>query len=205
MSIVDAQILVADSGKIYLIADISYLTGKLQKLIVYRHIYVNNKKVRISETNEPILVAFQGSTNNPLLQSRHHRVRRGVYSHISELYPSRNRRPAADIKSCRRHKWSVDMKIFNFDWYIEPRYFNAGRCMGHCETPLTLSRTNSTNYSYMKNLWHVQTWFAHQEEIPRSCCTPVDYMPLWMLLVDNDGELAVKYIPNMRVKSCGCR
>ncbi|KAL4236740.1 bone morphogenetic protein [Mactra antiquata] len=196
----------AKSGKSYFVFDISSAVDKLQYLSINRHITVNKSKIRLSKTNQPVLVTFNGGTRNPLVTPCDKRVARNIdgYSDLSSFYPRSERRSNGPSFSCQKRSWTMDMTYFQFDWYIEPRFVKADICSGNCETPLTLDGTNSTNYSYVKNLWHVQTFFLHRD-VPRACCVPVDYLPLWVIVVEESGDTRVKSIPNMRVKYCGCR
>lgn len=192
----------------YLIFDISSLTDILQDTVtILNSLSMGNESVRISARNEPVLVMYDYARYNPLLHTGEAaiqtRSRRQTDAHMDDL--TNIPRGQIDEDSCRRYDWRIDMSIFNLAWWIAPRSYNAGYCAGRCRFPLSLDRTNSTSYSFMKNMWHSQTYFS-DEDVPRACCTPVEYNPpLRILYLLSNLAAHIKLMPHMSVKSCGCR
>lgn len=138
---------------------------------------------------------------NPLLRSS--RVRRESYNYLSNL-TALSLENSDDGFNCRRYDWELDIKIFQWKWFIAPRYYNAGYCSGDCPFPLDSPTMNSTNYSLIKNLFHYTTGFR-DEYVAKACCTPIAYQSQAILYFDRGMNSVLKNLPNMKVTACGCR
>lgn len=185
----------------YLIFDVSVLKETNRgSVTIDNSLVVGGRKLKISRRNEALLLIYEHLEQNPLL-NKSKRVRRQT-SHVGNLVDVTGE---TNAYSCRKYDWYIDMAAFDsFSWWIAPNEYNAGFCSGQCLFPLTIEGTNSTSYSFMKNIWHSQTFFM-DEHIPRACCVPVAYEPLQILYVTSEIEIDIMYISDMKVKSCGCR
>ena len=159
--------------------------------------------MRITKRNIPILVVYENMATNPLLHVTSVRKRRSHKSYIiDQVLPTIG--DAFDGFNCKKYDWEIDMEIFEWSWYIAPRYYNAGYCAGACPFPLDSPVINSTTYAFIKNLFHYKTAFM-DDYIPRACCTPVSYYAQPILYFDRDLNSVLKKLPNMKVAGCGCR
>lgn len=183
----------------FLIFDIScLLNSTLQDAVVVKdYLNADGKKIKITKRNEPLLVLFENTFHNPLQDVVTSRRRKRKVMHCGLIEGDGD-------NSCRRHDWTMNMNILHLDWYVAPEIFNAGYCDGQCTFPLQINTTNSTSYAVMKSFWHRET-FWRDEEVPRACCTPVDYSSLRILYINTHFEIVIATIKDMKVKSCGCR
>ena len=163
----------------------------------------DGEQARITKRNTPILVVYENMATNPLLHMTSVRKRRSHKSYIIDQVPP-TIGDAFDSFNCKRYDWEIDMEIFEWSWYIAPRYYNAGYCAGDCPFPLDSPVINATTYSFIKNLYNYKTAFS-DEYIPRACCTPVSYYRQPILYFDRNLETVIKELPNMKVVGCGCR
>ena len=170
---------------------------------------------RISHHMEPILVIFENHVNNPLyLQSSRSKrnvpevqqnMDEGHSQHLSSFVESETRAESGiDLYHCRKHDWTIDMRIFNWNWYAFPVNLNAGFCSGHCPFPLDVEVLNSTNHSFLKNRWRIET-YGLDDNVPTECCTPISYLPAVIIYFSSSLQYVMKELPNMKVESCGCR
>jgi hypothetical protein len=193
---------VSQSYSNYLVFDISDLKDTLPNNIsIDKSLISNTERIRISRHNEPLLLVYENLQHNPLLNGEH-RLRRQK-RHVERVF---NYRPGGvNSESCQRKNWEVHLNVFpGLDWWLFPRKYNAGYCDGHCRFPLTREATNSTSYSFLKNVWHTQTFFL-DDFVPQACCVPVEYEPLQIIYLTNSIEQDIMMIDNMIVTSCGCR
>ncbi|KAK3609910.1 hypothetical protein CHS0354_036674 [Potamilus streckersoni] len=106
---------------------------------------------------------------------------------------------------CKRINWSIDMRLFNFSWYLGPTYIETHSCSGDCSYPLTDASLNATNYSFLKTMYHEFTNYRFVSELSRATCVPISYRPQSIFYIDEDNIWTLKTLPYMRVKDCGCR
>ena len=161
------------------------------------------ESIHITKRNSPLLVVYENMEFNPLLHVSPVRNRRSYQSYIvDQVQPTDG--DVFDGFNCKKYEWEIDMEIFQWSWYIAPRYYNAGYCSGDCPFPLDSPVMNSTTYSFIKNLFHYKTRFM-DAYVPRACCTPVSYYSQPILYFDRDLNSVLKKLPNMKVAGCGCR
>lgn len=191
----------------YVIYDVSNLKETMpSNVTIDKYLYINDDRVRISRRNEPLFLVYENLDYNPLLNEENivQRQKRHVESIFDESvfdfnYGGNGR------TACMRNDWNMNVSIIpGLNWWLFPRLYNAGYCVGHCSYPLTKEATNSTSYSFMKSVWHAQAFFL-DEEVPRACCVPVEYEPLQIIHLTNNLEQDIMMIDNMIVRSCGCR
>ena len=196
----------ADVHSNYLIFDITSISDKL--IGVFRLIMrlsASGEHLRISRRNSPLLIVYENMSFNPLLRHARRKKRNAAlnYNYLIDEVSSTGD-DVYDSFNCKRYDWEIDMDIFQWDWYIAPRFYNAGFCYGDCPFPLDSPVMNSTTYSFIKNLYHYKTALQN-ENVPRACCTPISYYSQTILYFNQLRNSVLKKLPNMRVATCGCR
>ncbi|KAL3868479.1 hypothetical protein ACJMK2_041280 [Sinanodonta woodiana] len=106
--------------------------------------------------------------------------------------------------ACRRISWFLDMRIFEFSWYLGPTYIETNFCSGDCSYPMADASLNATNYSFIKTLFHEFTNYDMVSILHRVTCVPISYLPQSIFYID-EYKYTITTLPNMRVKDCGCR
>lgn len=123
----------------------------------------------------------------------------------------RNRRSlncTPGIKECCRESLYISFEEIKWDWVLEPKGFDAYYCKGQCHGDTALAHT-ATRHSgilidYVKNRGGVNNNTV--ELVP--CCTATEMSSISLIYRDpqsyNTTFQHVK-LPNMVVKSCGCK
>ena len=186
----------------YIVFDISKLRD-IFNLQLERYIDIVNQVVlRIGRTYDPLLVLFENISYNPLFEGTE-RLTRSVDSGDHWPYTEGIVSESYTAAHCQRYDWQLYMTFFNWHWYIYPDTYNADFCKGSC-VPIDSDVLNLTNYSYMKGLFHYMMGNT-EEVVPRECCTPIAYAPETIMYYDENLDVAMKTLPNMKVTACGCR
>ena len=188
----------------YLLFDITQWKAHLQHdtFSIHYKVRINDKLIRIHHRQEPVIVLYENLDHNPLFMQVKQRERRDLFSSMGSTYV---RHPPEFMDMlCRRYDWNISMDLFQWNWWVMPRTINAGMCGGECMFPLT-GNFNTTNYSFLKNMYHQVTEYVYTERIPTACCTPYEFHPQSIMYINNQNEVKVKQMPEMRVSSCACR
>ncbi|XP_052777564.1 uncharacterized protein LOC128214898 [Mya arenaria] len=186
----------------YLIFDISFVKSSLNVLTIRSYFQTQDSRVRILHSFEPLLVVYENLKDNPLLVQPG-REKRDAGSHFKNI----NEQVSYDVLddtffACRRRPWTLQLDTFSWHWLLLPEHYDAGKCTGTCEFPLT-DNLNSTSYSYIKNIWHEVT--GHIDfNVPTAHCVPISYYPQSLWYLDRQGDVVFRQIAEMRVAYCGC-
>lgn len=106
---------------------------------------------------------------------------------------------------CRVKPWMLNFSDIGWgEIIIRPLSYRADMCVGICPSVFIEDYLNVTNHAYLKNLYHVLTDFRHRNEVPVACCSPTLYGSRTFIYNEN-SEIVVKALPEMRVVACGCR
>ncbi|KAG1655759.1 Bone morphogenetic protein 8A [Nymphon striatum] len=109
--------------------------------------------------------------------------------------------PHFEIKDiCKRHELEINFEKIKFDWIIMPKSYKAYYCKGSCSYPIT--STNITKHATIQSIVHLN---KPGNEVPEPCCVPNILSPLQVFTANGDGKVAMKYIDDMIVESCGCK
>jgi cell division protein FtsB len=92
--------------------------------------------------------------------------------------------------SCCLFPFSLSFDDFNWDWIIAPKRIDFYYCAGYC------------NIASLKTITHSQVLYT--EKNMQMCCAPEISEAIDILYQDTDGNLQLKSIPNMIVRSCTC-
>jgi hypothetical protein len=92
--------------------------------------------------------------------------------------------------SCCLYPFSLSFDDFNWSWVIAPKKIDFFYCAGYCQA------------SNLKVALHSQVLFLNKNT--EMCCAPELSDPIDILYQDPNGNLQLKTIPNMIVRSCSC-
>ncbi|KAM9306718.1 bone morphogenetic protein 10-like [Pholidichthys leucotaenia] len=114
--------------------------------------------------------------------------------------PTRIRR-SAKSESCRRTPLYVDFKDIGWDsWIIQPLGYEAYKCSGVCNPPMT-SEVSPTRHAIVQTRLSVKS----PERAPRACCVPTKLEPISLLYHENGVITFNHKYEGMVVAECGCR
>ncbi|XP_024113555.1 bone morphogenetic protein 10-like [Oryzias melastigma] len=114
--------------------------------------------------------------------------------------PPRIRR-SAKSQSCRRTPLFVDFKDIGWDsWIIQPLGYEAYKCNGVCNPPMT-SEVSPTNHAIVQTLLSLHS----PDRTSRACCVPTKLEPISLLYHDNGVITFNHKYEGMVVAECGCR
>ena len=190
----------------YLIFDVTEISNSLEgRFDLVLKLISADGDVSISKHSPPLITTYENRNQNPLLEGKPNKRQKRSGNRFEEidLLPNNYRQASTERYTCQRHGWMIDMSVFMWGWYVQPLSYDAGYCAGNCEFPLD-SVMNSTNYSYIKNLWHYQTEFM-SDYVPRACCVPTSYYSQTIIYLNRNYDPVIKSLPHMRVAHCGCR
>ncbi|CAG5867468.1 unnamed protein product [Menidia menidia] len=114
--------------------------------------------------------------------------------------PPRIRR---NVKSepCKRTPLFVDFKDIGWDsWIIQPLGYEAYKCNGVCNPPLT-SEVSPTRHAIVQSRLSIKS----PERASRACCVPTKLEPISLLYHDNGVITFNHKYEGMVVAECGCR
>ena len=104
-------------------------------------------------------------------------------------------------ESCRRTPLFVDFKDIGWDkWIIQPLGYEAYKCNGVCNPPLT-SEVSPTRHAIVQTRLSVKS----PERASRACCVPTKLEPISLLYHDNGVITFNHKYEGMVVAECGCR
>uniref|UniRef100_A0AAX7UQL9 Bone morphogenetic protein 10, like n=1 Tax=Astatotilapia calliptera TaxID=8154 RepID=A0AAX7UQL9_ASTCA len=104
-------------------------------------------------------------------------------------------------ESCKRTPLFVDFKDIGWDsWIIQPLGYEAYKCNGVCNPPLT-SEVSPTKHAIVQTLLSIK----NPDRAPRACCVPTKLEPISLLYHDNGAITFNHKYEGMVVAECGCR
>lgn len=186
----------------YLIFNISFAADHFNNSVyIDRDIFINETSVRITNASEPLVVIYKDQTLNPLLE-KPDRVKRD--EHLNNMWGPQDSSDEPDaFFACKRQPWKVVFELLNWTGFLFPKEIDAGMCKGECDFPL-VEQLNSTNYSFLKNVWHEMTGNS-SNQVPKACCVPISFAFQTIAFFGNSGSIVLRQMPDMRVQYCGCR
>lgn len=104
--------------------------------------------------------------------------------------------------NCGVKPWNVTFREIGLSFIVIPSSYAANICEGLCPAIINHPYYNSTNYSMVKNYYHLNR--NSDETVPRACCVPAELSPLKILYMDRNHSTQVKLVPNMTIKTCSC-
>uniref|UniRef100_A0A3Q0SLF8 Bone morphotic protein 10 n=1 Tax=Amphilophus citrinellus TaxID=61819 RepID=A0A3Q0SLF8_AMPCI len=146
----------------------------------WEYVNHNNGHAKQDKLDQQSLVQLQSN----LIYDAPPRIRRNVKS-----------------ESCRRTPLSVDFKDIGWDkWIIQPLSYEAYKCNGVCNPPMT-SEVSPTKHAVVQTLLSIKS----PERAPRACCVPTKLEPISLLYHDNGAITFNHKYEGMVVAECGCR
>ncbi|XP_061590133.1 bone morphogenetic protein 10-like [Cololabis saira] len=104
-------------------------------------------------------------------------------------------------ESCRRTPLFVDFKDIGWDsWIIQPLGYEAYKCNGVCNPPMT-SEVSPTKHAIVQTLLSLKS----PKKVSRACCVPTKLEPISLLYHDNGVITFNHKYEGMVVAECGCR
>ena len=104
-------------------------------------------------------------------------------------------------QSCQRSEFFINFADLGWtNWILSPGGYEAGRCMGHCNSPLC-QQTEPTNYA---RIMSVLREVGHRDAVGPHC-VPGSLKPLPLLLHDHKGNILLKLYQDMVVQDCSCK
>jgi len=148
---------------------------------------------KVSIERPTLLVHFKGEKKNKLLPILPTAVnKREVLEDTS--YP---RLP----HTCQRSDFFIHFGDLGWtNWILSPGGYEAGRCVGHCNSPLS-QQTEPTNYA---RIMSVLREVGHKDAVGPHC-VPGSLHPLPLLLYDHQGNVLLKLYEDMVVQDCSCK
>lgn len=114
--------------------------------------------------------------------------------------PSRIRRNVKS-ESCRRTPLFVNFKDIGWDtWIIQPLGYEAYKCNGVCNPPMT-SEVSPTKHAIVQTRLSLKS----PEKVSPACCVPTKLEPISLLYHDNGVITFNHKYEGMVVAECGCR
>ena len=103
--------------------------------------------------------------------------------------------------NCQRSDFFIHFSDLGWSsWILSPSGYQAGKCTGHCHSPLSVD-TKPTNYasimSVLKEVGHPGAVGPH--------CVPSILDPLPLLLHEESGNVILKLYEDMVVRGCSCK
>ncbi|XP_041825388.1 bone morphogenetic protein 10-like [Melanotaenia boesemani] len=146
----------------------------------WKHVNPNDGRANHDELDEQSVMELQSN----LIYDTPPRIRRNVKS-----------------ESCRRTPLFVDFKDIGWDsWIIQPQGYEAYKCNGVCNPPLT-SEVSPTKHAIVQTRLSI----ASPEKASRACCVPTKLEPISLLYHDNGVVTFNHKYEGMVVAECGCR
>ena len=121
---------------------------------------------------------------------------------------SNGRRKRNTMESgCRRVDMKVDIEKINWDrWILQPRVFNAYRCVGECGVFSSKQSKHQTNHATVQAILS-ETQSSSNSGVNSPCCAPKELDSMTMLLFERTaGSVLVKLqtMGDIRVRTCAC-
>ncbi|XP_044253995.1 bone morphogenetic protein 7-like [Tribolium madens] len=141
--------------------------------------------ITISKPNDEQFTLFNDSNRNAF---------RTFLILKSESRNGANDAEIAENNACRRHDLYIDFQKLNWTKFIiSPGGYNAYNCHGTCYRTEQLPNHKKT------------TSFFPELGRKTPCCAPTRYTPLAIMFYDRNGNIVMKFYPEMVVSACGCR
>ncbi|KAM6984864.1 bone morphogenetic protein 10 [Aplochiton taeniatus] len=123
-----------------------------------------------------------------------------LHSNLIYDTPPRIRRNA-ERESCKRTSFYVNFKDIGWDsWIVQPLGYEAYKCNGVCESPLTQEVT-PTKHAIVQTLMSLHS----PQKVSQACCVPTKLEPISMLY-EQGGVFTYNHkYEGMVVAECGCR
>lgn len=118
------------------------------------------------------------------------------------------RNTGARNDKCRRVDHTVSFKELRIEYVIAPSQFNAGKCVGYCDSEHLHHLTKSGKLQKSNNYARLLAAQAYRRENKNLmiCCSPGEYEPVMLLIQTADGSsVKQKMYHEMRVRDCYCR
>ena len=155
----------------------------------------------------PMLAVFDQIPPN-IIHHYHRRNRRHIRSSLQNLVAGRENATidtVEDLNYCRVQRWKLDFQQdMGWNFVLSPDAYWANYCDGSCPSPFIESYWNTTNYSFIKNLYHVKKGYG-DSTVPRACCTPIEFADQTILYQRADETTVMKRMKDMIVTRCACR
>ena len=178
-----------------------YDLKSISKLILRRKLY----------SNQPVLSLY---LNNDMIEKIARDSPGDSQSTIDEVLlvesPKDNDRGKRQdsTSKCRKVDHRVSFEELEIDYVILPVEYNAGKCVGLCDS-LFVSQADKRDQDYkLNNYVKLMAAQAHIKKEPElaACCNPGKYDPLMLLITTQDGSsISQKLFNEMRVRECYCR
>ena len=160
---------------------------------------------------QPVLSLYINSTRLPskpiqsVLNAEKFKVSLDGHSSIQKR---RNTGPGEKNDKCRRVDHTVSFKELRINYVIAPSHFNAGRCVGYCDS-LHLHdlavRGELQKVNNYARLLATQAYRRKDKDL-MICCSPGEYKPVMLLIQSADGSsVKQKIFDEMIVSDCYCR
>ena len=121
---------------------------------------------------------------------------------------SQKRDTRAHGNKCHRVDHTVSFSELRIDYVIAPSHFNAGRCVGNCDSEFLHSVTvtgelqKSNNYAKLL----ANQAYRRNDKTLQICCSPSQYESVMLLILTADGSsVKQKMYHEMSVRDCYCR
>lgn len=120
---------------------------------------------------------------------------------------SRSRR-AALPGSCDLYNYTVNFSDVGIDFVLVPESLNVGGCSGGCASSYQRSMplgtfTNHASVAAAANAVQSDAGSSGGKGLA-TCCSPLKYRPVLLLVVNSDNILRVQLFTDMVVSACGC-
>jgi len=109
---------------------------------------------------------------------------------------------------CRKVDHIVNFNEIRMEYVIAPQKYNAGRCVGRCNSNHLHDLTVKGNVLQSNNYARILAAQAYRrkDESLMICCSPQLYEPIMLLISTADGSsIKQKLFHDMKVKQCSCR
>ena len=165
-------------------SDIQFVMGRNDEreaiLVVYSHDKLSNRK--------PLNTSVNGDAGQD-----------------NKLTHSRKARGLTE-SGCRRVDMMVDIEKINWDrWILQPKVFNAYRCLGDCGV-FSQKNKEQTNHATVQAILS-ETQSQTNRDVNAPCCAPKELESMAMLIFEQVGGsflLKLQTLDNIRVKKCAC-
>lgn len=106
-----------------------------------------------------------------------------------------------ESNQCSLHHFQVSFHQLGWDhWIIAPNLYTPNYCKGACPRVLRYG-LNSPNHAIIQNLVNELV----DQSVPQPSCVPHKYVPISILLIEENGNILYKEYEDMIAQSCTCR
>uniref|UniRef100_A0A8D2D6T0 Bone morphotic protein 15 n=1 Tax=Sciurus vulgaris TaxID=55149 RepID=A0A8D2D6T0_SCIVU len=120
---------------------------------------------------------------------------------VSEVSGSSQEHYGSANNQCSLHPFKVSFQQLGWDhWILAPRHYTPNYCKGSCPRVLRYG-LNSPNHAIIQNLVNELV----DKNVPQPSCVPYKYVPISILLIEENGNILYKEFEDMIAQSCTCR